>query len=68
MKIRVHNSDIGISESELVVKRPVNLPNGTMVVSQTLQRWYHDRHGVNVLCVPNGGVLRGRREPRTILE
>ncbi len=46
----------------------VHLPNGTMVVSQTLQRHYLETHGMDAFYVPNGGVLRERREPRAILE
>jgi len=46
----------------------VGLPNGTMVVSQALQRRYHEVHGTAAYYVPNGGVLRERSEPRAILE
>jgi len=46
----------------------VSLPNGTMVVSQALQRRYRETHGVEAFYVPNGGVLRDRSEPRKILE
>ena len=46
----------------------VQLPNGTMVVSQTLQRHYREAHGMEPLYVPNGGVLRERRQPKKILE
>jgi glycosyltransferase involved in cell wall biosynthesis len=46
----------------------VRLPNGTMVVSQTLQQRFRETHGIEAFYVPNGGVLRGRREPRRILE
>jgi glycosyltransferase involved in cell wall biosynthesis len=46
----------------------VQLPNGTMVVSQALQRRYRETHGVEAFYVPNGGVLRERSEPRAILE
>ena len=44
------------------------LPNGTMVVSQTLQQHYRRRHGIDALYVPNGGVLREQSAPRKILE
>jgi glycosyltransferase involved in cell wall biosynthesis len=44
------------------------LPNGTMVVSQVLQRRYRDIHGIEAFYLPNGGVLRERSEPRKILE
>jgi glycosyltransferase involved in cell wall biosynthesis len=46
----------------------VSLPNGTMVVSQALQRRYREIHGVEAFYVPNGGVLRERSEPRKIVE
>jgi glycosyltransferase involved in cell wall biosynthesis len=36
----------------------VNLPNATMVVSQTLQQHYKDRYGVTTAYVPNGTRLR----------
>jgi glycosyltransferase involved in cell wall biosynthesis len=44
------------------------LPNGTMVVSQTLQQRYRETHGIEALYVPNGGVLRERAKARAILE
>jgi glycosyltransferase involved in cell wall biosynthesis len=46
----------------------VRFPNGTMVVSQTLQRRYRETYGIEAFYVPNGGVLRERSEPRKILE
>jgi glycosyltransferase involved in cell wall biosynthesis len=46
----------------------VKLPNGTMVVSQALQRRYRETHGVEAFYVPNGGILRDWQEPRKILE
>jgi glycosyltransferase involved in cell wall biosynthesis len=46
----------------------VQLPNGTMVVSQALQRRYREIHGIESFYVPNGGVLRERSAPRKILE
>lgn len=46
----------------------VQLPNGTMVVSQALQRRYRETHGIEAFYVPNGGVLRERSESRAILE
>jgi glycosyltransferase involved in cell wall biosynthesis len=46
----------------------VRLPNGTMVVSRTLQQRYRETHGIEAFYVPNGGVLRERSEPRAILE
>jgi glycosyltransferase involved in cell wall biosynthesis len=49
-------------------KASVRLPNGTMVVSRALQQRYRAVHKKETLYVPNGGVLRDRREPRKILE
>jgi glycosyltransferase involved in cell wall biosynthesis len=49
-------------------KASVCFPNGTMVVSQALQRRYREQHGVEAYYVPNGGALREREEPRAILE
>jgi glycosyltransferase involved in cell wall biosynthesis len=46
----------------------VKLPNGTMVVSRELQRRYREVHGLEAFYVPNGGLLRDRREPGRILE
>jgi glycosyltransferase involved in cell wall biosynthesis len=46
----------------------VRFPNTTMVVSRALQRRYSKQHGIQALYVPNGGVLRERKEPRKILE
>jgi glycosyltransferase involved in cell wall biosynthesis len=46
----------------------VRLPNGTMVISQALQRRYRETHGIEAFYVPNGGVLRERSQPRAILE
>jgi glycosyltransferase involved in cell wall biosynthesis len=36
------------------------LPNGTMVVSRTLQQHYREAHGIEAFYVPNGGLLRER--------
>jgi glycosyltransferase involved in cell wall biosynthesis len=44
------------------------LPNATMVVSKTLRRRFREVHGVEAVYVPNGGLLRERREPHKILE
>lgn len=49
-------------------KASVKFPNGTMVVSQALQNRYRDAHGVPTFYVPNGGILRERSSPQTILE
>jgi len=46
----------------------VNLPNRTMVVSQTLQEHYSARYGAATAYVPNGGVLRERRAPEKIFD
>jgi glycosyltransferase involved in cell wall biosynthesis len=46
----------------------VMLPNATMVVSETLQKRYREIHDTDTFYVPNGGLLRERREPRKILE
>lgn len=46
----------------------VRLPNGTMVVSRALQDRYREMHGIEAFHVPNGGILRDRREPRAILQ
>ena len=46
----------------------VRLPNETTVVSRTLQKRYLDLHGKQTRYIPNGGMLRGRKEPRKILE
>lgn len=49
-------------------KASVRLPDGTMVVSRTLQNRYREVHDTETFYVPNGGVLRTRLEPRKILE
>lgn len=49
-------------------KASVRFPNGTMVVSRALQQRYREQHGVEAFYVPNGGALRERKAPRTILE
>jgi glycosyltransferase involved in cell wall biosynthesis len=46
----------------------VTLPTQTMVVSQTLQDHYQLGYGVRTSYVPNGGVLRERREPDKIFD
>jgi glycosyltransferase involved in cell wall biosynthesis len=46
----------------------VELPTGTMVVSQALQQRYREVHGVEAFYVPNGGLLREWRPPHKILE
>ena len=49
-------------------KASVHFPSGTMVVSRALQKRYREQHGVETFYVPNGGVLRERKEPCAILE
>jgi glycosyltransferase involved in cell wall biosynthesis len=39
------------------------LPNATMVVSETLRKYYEDRYGRSPHCIPNGTHLRERRTP-----
>jgi glycosyltransferase involved in cell wall biosynthesis len=39
----------------------IRLPSATMVVSETLQKYYRDRYGAKTLYVPNGTSLRERR-------
>lgn len=46
----------------------VDLPNGTMVVSQALRQRYRERHGVEAFYIPNGGLLRERTKPHKIVE
>jgi glycosyltransferase involved in cell wall biosynthesis len=46
----------------------VSLPNGTMVVSQTLHQRYREQHGVDSFYVPNGATLRRKREPRKMVD
>jgi glycosyltransferase involved in cell wall biosynthesis len=42
------------------------LPDGTMVVSQTLHRHYREEFGVDSFYVPNGATLREKRKPQKI--
>lgn len=44
------------------------LPDATMVVSQTLQRYYWGQYGRATLYVPNGGRPRPKRAPKRIVE
>lgn len=48
-------------------KASVHFPNGTMVVSRTLQKRYRAQHGAEAFYVPNGGLLRERKPPHAIL-
>jgi glycosyltransferase involved in cell wall biosynthesis len=44
----------------------LNFPDATMVVSQALRARYEEPTGARVFYVPNGGLLRDRREPQAI--
>lgn len=46
----------------------VKFPDATMVVSKTLRRRYEEVHGAHTFYLPNGGLLRERRDPNAILE
>ena len=46
----------------------VRLPNGTIVVSRVLQDRYRNMHRTEPIYIPNGGILRERRQARAILE
>jgi glycosyltransferase involved in cell wall biosynthesis len=46
----------------------VTLPDATMVVSQTLQRYYWGRYGRYTLYIPNGASLRPKRPPKRLGE
>src|SRR6266404_487382 len=46
----------------------VTLPDATMVVSQTLQRYYWGRYGRSTLYIPNGASLRPKRPPKRLTE
>jgi glycosyltransferase involved in cell wall biosynthesis len=46
----------------------VSLPTHTMVVSQTLKKYYREGYGAETSYVPNGGVLRARRSPDKIFD
>jgi glycosyltransferase involved in cell wall biosynthesis len=46
----------------------VTLPDATMVVSQTLQRYYWGRYGRSTLYIPNGASLRQKRTPKRLAE
>ncbi len=43
-------------------------PNATMVVSQTLQRYYSQQYKRDTIYVPNGALLASRRIPRKLLD
>jgi len=46
----------------------VSFPNATMVVSETLQRYYRDRHGRDTFFVPNGATPITRTYPARLPE
>ena len=46
----------------------VKLPDATMVVSRVLRARYRETHREETFYVPNGGLLRERSQPRTILD
>ena len=43
------------------------LPDATVVVSQTLRKYYDNRYGRGSLCIPNGTHLRDRRAPLALV-
>ena len=46
----------------------VALPNATIVVSQTLQRYYRDHHERETIYIPNGAAPIQRRPPKRLHE
>jgi glycosyltransferase involved in cell wall biosynthesis len=46
----------------------VAFPNATVVVSQTLHRYFQDRYGVQTAYIPNGTTIRKRRVVSRILK
>jgi glycosyltransferase involved in cell wall biosynthesis len=46
----------------------VSLPNGTMVVSRTLEEHYRKTYGAQTFYIPNGGMLRERCLPNKIFD
>jgi glycosyltransferase involved in cell wall biosynthesis len=46
----------------------VALPDATMVVSQTLQRYYWGQYGRPTIYIPNGASLRTKRTPKRLAE
>ncbi len=42
------------------------LPNSTMVVSKTLQKYFRQRYGIDAAYIPNGAVLRERSSPASL--
>ncbi|HSS98454.1 MAG TPA: glycosyltransferase family 4 protein, partial [Terriglobales bacterium] len=52
---------------QLGERAAVTLPDATMVVSETLQKHYQDRHGIQPFYIPNGTSLRKRRAPSQLV-
>jgi glycosyltransferase involved in cell wall biosynthesis len=46
----------------------VSLPDGTMVVSRTLEEHYRKTYGAQTFYIPNGGILRERCLPNKIFD
>jgi len=46
----------------------VSLPNGTMVVSRTLEEHYRKTYRAQTYYIPNGGILRERSFPNKIFD
>jgi glycosyltransferase involved in cell wall biosynthesis len=46
----------------------VKFPDATIVVSRTLRTRYEKTQGSKTFYIPNGGLLRERREPKAILD
>jgi glycosyltransferase involved in cell wall biosynthesis len=43
-------------------------PNATMVVSRTLQQYYHQQYDRDTIYIPNGATVTPRRAPRQLIE
>jgi glycosyltransferase involved in cell wall biosynthesis len=46
----------------------ITFPDATIVVSQTLQHYYRERHGRSTVYVPNGAILRPKHTPKRLEE
>jgi glycosyltransferase involved in cell wall biosynthesis len=46
----------------------VALPNATMVVSQTLRRYYWEKYGRRTVYIPNGASVRLKQNPKRLAE
>ena len=53
---------------QLGERAAATLPDHTIVVSRTLQKYFKDRHMAETSYVPNGGIMRRWRGPEKILE